>query len=141
MHILLYIIIGVGCYPDGEKVPLLSSSNNQTTVEEELITSSCSFKGNYVRLNYAVYWIISQDGSATVVNDEDNYPDYHVDTKKNCPFTNTSCCRFTTELSIHTNLSLNNAMITCYAFFVGSRYPTSSTSYLSELSLIICMFS
>ena len=138
----LCIIIGTGCYPVGEKVPLLSSNNNQTTVEEELIIYSCSFKGNYVRLNYDAYWIIIfQNGSAIVVNDENSHPGYLVNTKKNCPFTNTSCCHFTTELSIHAILPLNDAMITCNAIFVDSYFPTSSTSYLSELSILICMFS
>ena len=123
-------------------MPLLSSSNNQTTVEEELITFSCSFKGNYVRLNYAVYWIIKfQNDSTIVVNDEKDDPGYHVNTKNNCPFTNSSCCHFTTELSIHAILPLNDAMITCNAIFVDSYLPTSSTSYLSELCIIICMFS
>ena len=115
-------------------MPLLSGSNNQTTVEEELITFSCSFKGNYIPLNYAVSWIIKLQNDTTIkVKDDSNDPDYNVNTMKNCPFTNSSCCRFTTELSIHATQPLNNAMITCNAKFVGSFKPTSSTSYLSEL--------
>ena len=118
-------------------MPLLNGSNDKTTVEGEMITFSCSFKGNYNPMNYGVYWIIKNQnyGNATTVRTDHNVSDYYVNTKKNCPFTNSSCCRFTTELSIHTFLSLNDAMITCNAIFVDSILPTSNTSTLSELSM------
>ena len=126
-------------------MPLLNGINNETTVEGEVITLSCSFKGNYIPMNYAAYWIIKlQNGNTTVVNGDHNTSGYHVSTKKNCPFTNSSCCRFTTELTIHAILPSNNAMITCNAIFVDYYLPTSNTSYLSELSINIfirCSFS
>ena len=119
-------------------MPLLNGINNETTVEGEVITLSCSFKGNYTPMNYAAYWIIKlQNGNTIVVNGDHNTSDYYDNTKKNCPFTNSSCCRFTTELSIYATLPSNNAMITCNAIFNDYDLPTSNTSYLSELSISI----
>ena len=133
----MYVYITDGeCFPSGHAVPLLSGSSNQSTVEEEVITFSCTFKGNYKTLDYHVYYIVTlQNGTSITVNDDSDYPDYHVSTKKNCPFTNSSCCRFITKLEIHAAISSNNAMITCNAMFIGSLTPTSSASYLSELTI------
>lgn len=135
MYVIYFVIIDARCYPARDPVPLLSGSNNQTTVEEEFITFSCSFKGNYKPLYYVytTFWIIKlQNDTPIVVDDDSNNPDYHVSTKKNCPFTNSSCCRFTTELTINATLPLNNAMISCSAFYVYYLKPTYNTSYLSE---------
>ena len=126
-------------------MPLLRSSNNQTTVEEELITFSCSFKGNYVPLKsninyvaYVVYWTIAfQNDSYIIVTGDENDTRYHVNTKDNCPFTNSSCCHFTTELNIHAILPLKDTMITC---ITDSIMSTSNTSYLSELTIIVCFY-
>ena len=133
----MYVYITGGeCYPSGHALPLLSGSNNQSTVEGEVITFSCTFKGNYKPLNYPVYYIVTlQNGTSITVNDHSNYPDYHVSAMKNCPFTNSSCCRFVTKLEIRAAISSNNAMITCNAMFVDSFIPTSSVSYLSELTI------
>lgn len=134
--VCIYVCIGAGCFSAGDAVPLLSSSNNQTTVEEELTKFSCSFNGSYTPINYSVYWIIKFQNGSTIEVKNDSIPGYHVNTKVNCPLTDSSCCNFTTELIIHAILLLNNAMITCNAIFVDSLIPTSSSSYLSELSVI-----
>ena len=131
------IIIDAWCFPPGHAVPLLNGTNNQTTVEGEVITFSCSLRGNYKPLNYEVYWIIVfQNHTSTVVDDNHNIPGYHVNTKKNCPFTNFSCCRFITELSINTVLQLNNSIIMCDVTFIDSIQLTSSSSTLSELLIV-----
>ena len=137
MYVCMCTCVGAGCYSSGNAVPLLCSSTNQTIVEEELITFSCSFNGT---INYSIYWIIKFQNGSTIVVKNDSIPGYHVSTIENCtcPFTNTSCCHFTTELSMHAILPLNDSMITCNVTFVDCLIPTSSTSYLSELSIIIC---
>ena len=83
-------------------------------------------------INYSVYWEIKFQNDSAIVVKNDSIPGYHVNIKENCPFTNTSCCCFTTELSIHAIVPLNNSMITCNAMFVDSLIPTSSTSYLCK---------
>ena len=128
------LILDVECFPPGNSVPILSSSNNQTTIEGEMITFICTFQGNYSPSDYDVYWVIAfQNGSFLQIRNDSNFSDYHISTKQNCPDTNYSCCRFTTELFIHTVLPLNNTAVTCTAMF--DFIPSSSISYLSEFSI------
>ena len=124
----------VQCFPSGDPVPILNSSNNQATVEGENITFFCLFKGNYSSLKYdAVFWIVTfQNGSNITIQDDSNCSDYHIETEQNCPPTDYACC-FTTTLSIHTTLPLNNTMITCAALY--DSILSSTTSNLSKLHL------
>ena len=125
----------VQCYPDGavKPVPLLSSSKNQTTVEGEMVTFKCSFGDNYSPVDYSIFWRLTlENGSHILVQDGLNYTDYHVNTYQDCPSTNYSCCRFTTELSINgTSLSMNNSVINCNAMI--NQVTSSGISHLSEL--------
>ena len=116
-------------------MPILNSSNDQTTVEGEDITFICLFEGNYSPLKYdAVFWIVKfQNGSNITIQDDSNFSDYHIKTTRTCPYTDYACCRFTTSLSIHASLPLNNAMLTCIALYDDT--PSSNTSKLSELYL------
>ena len=84
-------------------------------------------------MNYHdVYWTVTFP-NGTIDKVKSDLPDrYHIVTKKDCPFTTSSCCRFVTELCIHTVLAFNNTMINCTAEFIGSITPTSSTSNLGE---------
>lgn len=129
--------IDVECFLPGDKVPLLHSSSNQTTVEGLMITFQCTYKGNYSPDDYTVFWMVAfQNGSHILVQDDSNFSDYHIRTQQNCPDSNYSCCRFITELSIHTSIPLNNAKITCSAI-LNSNVSTSNGSYLSELCVCI----
>ena len=123
----------VECFPSGDPVPILDSSSNQTTVEGEYITFICIFEGNYSPINYdAVFWIATfQNGSKITIQDDSNFSDYHIETKRSCPPTNYACCHSTTKLSIHTSLPLTNTMITCTILY--DSIPSSTTSNLSEL--------
>ena len=132
---LLTTHVDVECFPSGHRVPLLSSSNNQTTVEEEVITFRCIYQGNYSPSSYgSVYWIVTlQNGSEITILDYSNFSDYRIDTRRSCPYDNYACCRFTTELRIHTILPLNNAMITCIT--IHDSVSSFNTSNLSKLSI------
>lgn len=113
------------CFPHGERVPLLSSSSNQTTVEREVVEFSCTFKDNYSPTKYGVvYWtVMLQNGSSNTVFVQDD--DIHQD----------SFCHFTINLYRNATMSLNDAMITCTAS--ADNMPSSSNaSYLSEFHII-----
>lgn len=127
------LILDVRCFPPGSRVPVLNSSNNQTTIEGEDITFMCIFQGNYSPSDYDVYWLIEfQNGTILQIKNDSNFSNYHISTKQNCPDTY-SCCRFTTELFIHTVLPLNNSTVTCTAEI--DFIQSSSISYLSEFSI------
>ena len=125
------------CLSPGEQVAILFSSSNQTTVEGENITFSCTFKGEYSELNYdAVYWkAILQNGSTITIQENSNFLDYHIETKQSCPPNKHPCCCFTTTLRIHASLPLNNAVIKCTTqLFYDAK--NSSISNLSKLQII-----
>ena len=115
-------------------MPLISSSNNQTTVEGEVIEYKCVFQGNYSPSNYgSVYWIIAlQNGTKINIFDYSDFSDYLIYTNRSCPHGDYACCRFTTKLRIvHTTLPLNNAMITCVVIY--DSVPNFNTSSLGKL--------
>ena len=113
-------------------MPILSGSKNHTTVEGEMITFKCSFGDNYSPINYDIYWELAlKDGSHITVMDYINYTDFKINTFQDCPPSNHSCCRFTTELSIRTNLSMDNAVVSCVAII--NEFRSCSSSDLSEL--------
>ena len=118
----------------GSDIPLLSSSDNQTTVEGEVITFTCAFQKDYIPLKYHVQWRVKlQNGSTIIVKDDSSMANYHANIK-NCSYSNSSCCLFIAELSINAAMPLNNAMINCTATVNGTSSSSSSTSYLSEIS-------
>ena len=130
------MLIEVQCFPPGNAVPIINSSSNQTTIEGEKITFICTFQGNYSPSDYDVHWMITfQNGSIVRIQNNSDFSDYHINTKQNCPDTNYSCCRFITELFIHTSLPLNNTMITCTCIAMFDSIPSSSISYLSEFHI------
>ena len=130
MHTIWYA--DIDCYPDDEHVPVLSGSENHTTVEGEMVLFKCSFGDNYSPIDYDVYWELTlEDGNHITVMDYINYTDFQMKTYQDCPPSNYSCCRFTSQLSIHTNLSMNNAIVTCSAII--NELTSYSSSALSEL--------
>ena len=128
MHIFWYT--DINCYSDNDPVPILSGSENHTTVEGEMVVFKCSFGDNYSPMNY-IYWELTlEDGHHIVVKDYLNYTDFQMKTYQDCPPNNYSCCRFTSKLNIHTNLSMNNAIVTCSAII--NEITSYSSSDLSE---------
>ena len=126
------IVTDVQCFPPGNAVPLVSKSVNKSIVEEEVVEFSCVFGGNYDPIDYTVIWSVTpHNGNATFIDDESDIADFEVTKpQQNCPHGNYSCCKFTTELKIHSNMSLNGAAVTCLVLVL--EQPTSDTSYLSE---------
>ena len=107
---------------------VLSGCNNQTTIEGEMVKYICSFEGNYAAAD--VYWRLRLgDRSLIVVEKDKNYTNFRMDAR---PSSDSSSCRFISELTIHANLSMNNAIIYCYALSNG--FTSDSTCNLSELS-------
>ena len=98
-----------------------------------MVEFSCVFGGNYNPVDCTVVWSVKLLNTDPVyIDDEDNVTDFEVaKPQQDCPRTNYSCCRFTTELKIHSNMSLNGAAVTCLVLVL--EQPTSDTSYLSEL--------
>ncbi|XP_065885161.1 uncharacterized protein [Dysidea avara] len=121
----------VQCFPPGNAVPLVSKSVNKSIVEEEVVEFSCVFGGNYDPIDYTVIWSVTpHNGNATFIDDESDIADFEVTKpQQNCPHGNYSCCKFTTELKIHSNMSLNGAAVTCLVLVL--EQPTSDTSYLT----------
>ena len=129
---LIFWYVDVSCYADDEPVPILSGSKNHTTVEGEMIAFKCSFGDNYSPINYDIYWELAlKDGSHITVMDYINYTDFKIKTFQDCPPSNYSCCQFTTELSVRTNLSMDNAVVSCVAII--NELISYSSSDLSEL--------
>ena len=108
-------------------MPVLSSSNNQTTVEREVVEFGCTFIGNSSLVSYdGVYWTITfQNGSSIIVHN--NIYDYRFYIQQN------SLCHFTTKLYVNTSMSLDNAMVSCIAIMDNILSSSNATSYLSEL--------
>ena len=128
MYIVCYCA-DVYCYRNYEPVPVLSKCKNHTTVEGEIIKFKCSFGDNYLPNDHYMKWKMkSENGSYIIINDRVNYTDFRMDTHQDCPSNNYSCCRFTSELSVHTNLSMNNATVSCNAILTSF-----SVCHLSEL--------
>lgn len=127
----------VQCLSPGEQVAISFSSGNQTTVEGENITFSCTFKSESSESNFdAVYWkAILQNGSTITIQDDSNFVDYHFETKQSCPPTKYPCCHFTIKLRIHASLPLNNAVVICTAQLYDDT-KNSSISNLSKLQII-----
>ena len=114
----------------------MAACNNRVTIEGEKVTFKCSFGDNYSPVDYDVFWRPTlEDGSYIIVQDDMNYTDFHMYAYLDCPPNNYSCCQFTSELSVHTNLSINNAAITCVAII--NELTTSSGCHLSELHVAI----
>lgn len=125
--------VDVHCYPGNKSsVPLLSGCNNQVTIEGENVTFKCSFGDDYLPVDYNVSWKLTlENGDHIIIEDDMNYTDFCLHTYQDCPPNNSSCCQFTSKLSIHTNLSMNNAAVSCYAMI--NEHTTSSTCHLSEM--------
>ena len=116
------------CHPY-EKVPVLSGCKDRITIEGEMVKPNCSFGDNYAAAD-DVYWRLRlEDRSLILVEEDKNYTNFHMDIQ-NYSSSSNSCCRFISELSIHANLSMNNAIIYCDALFNG--YTSDSTCHLSE---------
>ena len=130
MHIFWYT--DINCYSDNDPVPILSGSENHTTVEGEMVVFKCSFGDNYSPMDYDIYWELTLEDAPhhIVVTDYLNYTDFQMKTYQDCPPNNYSCCRFTSKLNIHTNLSMNNAIVTCSAII--NEITSYSSSDLSE---------
>ena len=135
---MLYCVIGSRCNFIGQGIPLVTSSSNQTTIEGEVITFMCLFKRDYIPLKYYVQWTMKfQNGSTIELKEHSNNADYPIITKNYCPYSPSSCCHFSTELRItHPAIPLNNVMLKCTAVVNGTHLSTSSTSYLSEFSIL-----
>ena len=140
-------VTDVQCFPPGTAVPLVSKSVNKSIVEEEVVKFSCIYGGNYDPIDYSVIWSVTPlDKNSTYIDDESNIAGFEVTKpKQDCPHSNYSCCKFTTELKIYSNMSLNGAAVTCLVLVL--EQPTSDTSYLSEFvcflfaaSLFNCLF-
>ena len=126
-----YYLLDIECYSDNDPVPILSGSVNHTTVEGEMVMYKCSFGDNYSPIDYYIYWELTlEDGNHTTVKDYLNYTNFQMKTYQDCPPNNYSCCRFTSKLNIHTNLSMNNAIVTCSAII--NELTSYSSSDLSE---------
>ena len=132
MHSFLFVT-GVKCFPDRSAVPLVSKSINKSIVEDEVVKFSCTFGGNYDPVDYMVEWNVTplNENVTYYIDDESNIAGFEF-TKphQDCPHSNYSCCRFTTELRVHSNMSLNGAEVKCLAIVL--EQPTDGTSYLSE---------
>jgi len=123
----------VKCFPDRSAVPLVSKNVNKSIVEDEVVKFSCTFGGNYDPVDYTVVWSVTpQNENVTYyIDDKSNIAGFKVTTPhQDCPHSNYSCCRFTTVLTIHSNMSLNGAEVKCLAIVLEQQ--TDSTSYLSE---------
>ena len=122
--------IDVQCYPNGDLVPVLSVSENQTAIEGEIVTFKCTFGDNYSPIDYYVYWELKLKNGSYIVIEDTN----HTHTYEDCNSpTNQSCCQFTTALRIKANLSLNNAIVSCNA--VINEQTSYSASYISKLTV------
>ena len=122
----------VHCYPGNESVPLLSGCINRVTIEGENVTFNCSFGDDYSPAGYHMSWRLThENGSYTMIADNMNYTDFCLRTYQDCPPDNNSCCRFISELNIHTNLSMNNVAVSCNATI--NEHTTSSICHLSEM--------
>ena len=116
------------CHPY-EKVPVLSGCNDRITIEGEMVKDICVFGDNYSSAT-DVYWRLRlEDRGLILVEINKNYTNFHMDINEDCPSNNCSC-RFTSELCIHANLLMNNAIIYCYALI--NEYASQSTCHLSE---------
>jgi len=122
----------VQCFPPRTGAPLISESVNKSIVEGEMVEFSCTFKENYKPLEDTVVWSVTPPGgNATYIDDKENVAGFKVPKpKQDCPHNNYSCCRFTTRLKIHSNMSLNEATVTCIVLVL--ELPTSGTSYLRK---------
>jgi len=131
----VYYVVDVKCFPSGSGVPLISKSFNRSIVEGELVTFSCTFGGNFDPVDYIVWWSVeTQNGDIPYIDDETSTNGFDVTKpQRDCPRSNYSCCRFTTELTVHSNMSLNKAEIQCHAIVLEQQ--TDGTSYLSEFLL------
>ena len=102
-----------------------------------MATFSCSFGDNYSPISYDIYWEVThKDGNDIVVEDDMDLTNFNMSIYQDCPSYNYSCCQFTTTLSIHTNISMDNAVVTCNAQI--NEFTSDSSSDLSELMWLTC---
>ena len=111
-------------------MPVLNGCYDQITIEGETVKYSCSFGDNYLAAD-VVYWRLRlEDRSIILIENKKNYTNFHMDAHQDCPLTNNSCCKFISELSIHTDLSMNDAILYCYALING--FTSDSMCNLSK---------
>ena len=124
------IYTDVKCHPDNEPAPVLSGCVNHTTVEGEMITFKCSFGDNFPP-QFLDWELVLENGNSIIIGDHNDYTGFCMHTHQDCPLNNYSCCRFTSELSVHTNLLLNNATVSCNALV--NNLTSFGVCHLSEL--------
>ncbi|XP_065920649.1 uncharacterized protein [Dysidea avara] len=110
---------------------LLRGCVDTETVDDESVVFDCIFGANFTRfvLLTAHYWIIKfPDGHNKPVDGSGD--DYFVLLQQDCPSQiDEPCCRVKSSLMItNATLSLNNAMVSCYA---GLKFPNSEKSSIS----------
>jgi len=122
----------------------LRTSGNQTTIEGEEIAYTCLFGGNYDDFTEGyinIYWLIQlQDGGYIFIDEYNNSVYYKVDKpSQQCPYSNYSCCKFSSTLHIvNVSSALNKATVSCNAII--QEIPSQESSLLSESNVSSCLY-
>ena len=116
------------------------SSSNKTTLEGNMITFSCEFKGYYNMFSYYGFeWVVTfQNGASITIDRNGSHSGYYI--YSNQTFRDCLCYYFTTTLYVHTIRSLSEARITCTAKY-SMPSSSSSSSYASKLCSYVASYS